>query len=123
MGSLCNWTEEHRCWTWTVCQAVRPAKKSRTRNGKAPEATLTELSDVADSYNRVRRPPLVITFNPSEEGMGYYVAKNTMGMRGALIAAQPMDLACARLVPESRGVAPSRVSRAVDAEGDVGSLF
>jgi hypothetical protein len=79
-------------WVWTASQASRP---------KRGDADVLDLQHVSDSMHKVRSADLVITLNPGDDGMRYFVAKNRTGRGRFTVGPLPIEFATARMAPVS----------------------
>ena len=79
-------------WVDTACAATRSQGHGKAR----PLGT----DDIADSIHKSRRATLMISINPTEDGMTmFYVAKNSHGPAKFEVGPLPSDFACARIAP------------------------
>jgi len=84
-------------WWWTGSQAKRQ---------KDPGKRLLDLHSAADSMHKVRVADLVVTLNPREEGLIYFVAKNRGGPAGLAVGPLPTDFERGRITPVAREWGP-----------------
>ena len=82
-------------WVWTASQATRP-DKDRDK-GKRVEG-----KNVEGSMHKMRVPTLVVTLTPAEEGILYFVDKNTFGKAKCQAGPFAHDFERSRMVPVER---------------------
>lgn len=84
--------EGHRggkIWVVTGCQATRSKDKRKK----------IQLDDMADSMHKARVADLVVTINPDEEQLAWFIAKNRYGKANLTVGPLPHDFECGRVAP------------------------
>ena len=72
------------------------------RRGRKDAKHQLDMGDVADSMHKVRVADLVVTLNPEDELINFFVAKHRLGRSRMTIGPLPTDFARARIVPQTR---------------------
>lgn len=92
--SMRLWAEKQQKWHWTATQATRATEKRKS----------LDIDHTSDSMHKVRVVDVMVSMNPSPEGIVWKVIKNREDAAGGATDPLPADFACSRVVALGEGV-------------------